>query len=336
MTAKGFNEVFSKLSFSNDTRQVLDSAVVTSLKIYKKEKIIDVKMELPQIISDSYFDTVKNTLYNQLPGINDVLIKVKYLNANSDIKQAIEASWENITARVAKESPACRTMIKDAVWDIEDNNLVITVKNNASFYLIRKKIDSLISGKLAEEENISLSVKFKDEKASEEEFKQYIKKHEETEANLFKALAEHKLNAANAKSEEIKVKTAENISGGILIGKEISGDIVKIRNTKTEGEKVIIEGSVFNMEKREIKGEKYLVSFNITDYTDSTTVKFFVKKDVFDGAVENELKTGKYVKVRGEVQFDKLWQGIFQKALLLQSVWIMPRKRELNFTFIPR
>ena len=305
MTAKGFNEVFSKLSFSNDTRQVLDSAVVTSLKIYKKEKIIDLKMELPQIISDSYFDTVKNTLYNQLPGINDVLIKVKYLNANSDIKQAIEASWENITARVAKESPACRTMIKDAVWDIEDNNLVITVKNNASFYLIRKKIDSLISGKLAEEENISLSVKFKDEKASEEEFKQYIKKHEETEANLFKALAEHKLNAANAKSEEIKVKTAENISGGILIGKEISGDIVKIRNTKTEGEKVIIEGSVFNMEKREIKGEKYLVSFNITDYTDSTTVKFFVKKDVFDGAVENELKTGKYVKVRGEVQFDK-------------------------------
>ena len=135
MTAKGFNEVFSKLSFSNDTRQVLDSAVVTSLKIYKKEKIIDVKMELPQIISDSYFDTVKNTLYNQLPGINDVLIKVKYLNANSDIKQAIEESWENITARVAKESPACRTMIKDAVWDIEDNNLVITVKNNASFYV---------------------------------------------------------------------------------------------------------------------------------------------------------------------------------------------------------
>lgn len=71
---------------------------------------------------------------------------------------------------------------------------------------------------------------------------------------------------------------SENVSKGIIYGKEFSGNVSKIFDSKIEGEKVIIEGNIFNVEAREIKGEKYVVSFDITDLTDSTTVKFFEKK----------------------------------------------------------
>ncbi len=304
MTAKSFNDVFSKLSLTQDTRGIFNDAVVTSLKIYKKDKILDIKMELPDIVKDSYFDVFKEQLYNQIPGINDILVNVHYKNAYTDINNAIEKIWDNIIFSVGKESPACRTMINGATWRVENNFLVISVKNNASFYLLRKNIDHIISQKLLLEEDIDLKVKFMDEKVSEEEIALFRKKQEEIQADIFKEMAEQKSTEDAVKNAEIKEKTAENISNGILIGKEITGNIVKIKDSKQEGEKVIIEGRVFNMDKREIKGERYLVSFNITDFTDSTTVKFFVDKKVFDGGVEGELKDGKYVKVKGEVQYD--------------------------------
>ena len=104
MTVKKFNEVFSKVSLSNDIRKAFDDADVTSMKIYKKERIIDVQLELPDIINDSYIDAVKKQLYTQLPGIKEVLLKVRYINAGADISRSIEESWENIISAVSKES----------------------------------------------------------------------------------------------------------------------------------------------------------------------------------------------------------------------------------------
>lgn len=44
--------------------------------------------------------------------------------------------------------------------------------------------------------------------------------------------------------------------------------------------------------------------------SDSTTVKFFVKKSVFDAELSDKIKKGKYLRVQGEVQFDKYTKEI--------------------------
>ena len=58
--------------------------------------------------------------------------------------------------------------------------------------------------------------------------------------------------------------------------------------------------------------KKYIVSFDITDLSDSTTVKFFVKKSVFDAELSDKIKKKKvkYLRVQGEVQFDKYTKEI--------------------------
>ena len=72
---------------------------------------------------DSFIDAVKKQLYTQLPGIKEVLLKVRYINAGADISRSIEESWENIISAVSKESPACRTMIDGAKWHIDEKTL---------------------------------------------------------------------------------------------------------------------------------------------------------------------------------------------------------------------
>ena len=79
-----------------------------------------------------------------------------------------------------------------------------------------------------------------------------------------------------------------------------------------------MEGNIFNIEPREIKGEKYIVSFDITDKSDSTTVKFFVKRSVFDNELKDKIKKDAYLRVQGEVQFDKYAKeiNIMAKAIM--------------------
>ncbi|HJE93639.1 MAG TPA: PolC-type DNA polymerase III, partial [Anaerotignum lactatifermentans] len=64
--------------------------------------------------------------------------------------------------------------------------------------------------------------------------------------------------------------------------------------------------------------EKYIVSFDITDKSDSTTVKFFVKRSVFDNELKDKIKKDAYLRVQGEVQFDKYAKeiNIMAKAIM--------------------
>ena len=303
---KDFSSVFGKVPLSKEVLYTFSNAQVSSFKIYKKEKVLDIKLKLPEIINESFVDIFKKELFSQVPGVCDVIVSLTYCNSCTDTGVIIQKDWQNIVHAVSSVGPVCKSVISDAKWELENNSLIIKVKNNMSFYMNAKKSDKLIEKKLRDENGLDLRVLFKNEKTSEEE-KAIIRKEKElmTES-IFKEMSLKNVEIENSgQISETETKKSSGISKGIILGKEISGDIVKIRDTRTEGEKVTIEGSIFNTEKREIKGGRYIVSFDITDFTDSTTVKFFTSQKEFDGEMESFFKDGKYLKVRGEVQYDK-------------------------------
>ncbi len=299
-----FNSKFEKVSLSPLVRETFKDAVVTSFIIHKKERVLEFCLELADVISEEIIEDLKKQLFNQLP-LKDILVFLKYTNSNTCNKSLIEKFWTNIIYRVSQEGPVSGNIIKEATWELNNSNLEIHVKNNTSFYLIKKRIDRIIERKLKEELNLEIRAQFKDKKSSAKEELLFRKAKEEKEIELLKEIQE-KLNSAAAEAESEAISAAsEKISNGIIIGREIQGSVVKIKETKTENEKVVIEGRVFNTEPREIKGERYIVSFDITDGSDSTTVKFFVDKKVYDSEMSSYFKTGQYLKVKGEVQFDK-------------------------------
>ena len=56
------------------------------------------------------------------------------------------------------------------------------------------------------------------------------------------------------------------------------------------------------METRDIRGNRKLVTFNITDLTDSMTIKVFLNEKQFDEFIAN-IHEGLYVKVEGDIIF---------------------------------
>ena len=70
-----------------------------------------------------------------------------------------------------------------------------------------------------------------------------------------------------------------------------------------DNDEVIIRGQIMTVEEKPIRNEKTIYMFDVTDFTDSISVKIFVRNDQLD-EVRNSIKKGSFVKIKGMVSFD--------------------------------
>ncbi len=100
-------------------------------------------------------------------------------------------------------------------------------------------------------------------------------------------------------------------AGPVLLGKEFSGDPVPLAELKEDRRHVIVTGEVMTWDARPVRGGQ-LVSFDLTDFTDSITVKAFARGD--DSPLAQPLPVGTGLKVRGRVEFDRFTHELVLNA----------------------
>lgn len=318
MTAKKFPLVFDKVSLSAPLQEVFRETMVLSLTIHRKEREIVTEIAADEVIPPLYWEKLRKEMMQQLPGVKEVHIFPKYQLMDKEPKAVLAEFWDTIRNHVAAQSKVCSGVISDADWDYQDGKMQIFVKHNMAYYLSQKKLDDAVAKLVQEETGLAMSVQFKNVQSSEEDRARMEQEQRTKTEELLQQIASATQAAEQAKVSAEVGAVSEAVSRGILLGKEFTGTSVKIVDTKIPGESVIVEGNIFNIEPREIKGEKYIVSFDITDKSDSTTVKFFVKRSVFDNELKDKIKKDAYLRVQGEVQFDKYAKeiNIMAKAIM--------------------
>ena len=318
MTAKKFPLVFDKVSLSAPLQEVFRETTVLSLTIHRKEREIVTEIAADEVIPPLYWEKLRKEMMQQLPGVKEVHIFPKYQLMDKEPKAVLADFWDTIRSHVAAQSKVCSGVISDADWDYQDGKMQIFVKHNMAYYLSQKKLDDAVAKLVQEETGLAMSVQFKNVQSSEEDRARMEQEQRTKTEELLQQIASATQAAEQAKVSAEVGAVSEAVSRGILFGKEFTGTPVKIVDTKIPGESVIVKGNIFNIEPREIKGEKYIVSFDITDKSDSTTVKFFVKRSVFDNELKDKIKKDAYLRVQGEVQFDKYAKeiNIMAKAIM--------------------
>ena len=84
----------------------------------------------------------------------------------------------------------------------------------------------------------------------------------------------------------------------VIYGRDFDEETMNIDEIWGEMGEVVIRGKVRTLEQREIRNEKTIVSFEITDFTDTIKVKMFVHNEQLPELLA-ELKVGAFVKVKG-------------------------------------
>ncbi len=90
----------------------------------------------------------------------------------------------------------------------------------------------------------------------------------------------------------------------VIYGRDFEDDTMPIEDIIGEMGEVVIRGKIIKVDTREIKNERTIVIFDMTDFTDTMTVKLFTKNE-YASELTGSLKPGSFIKVKGVATLDK-------------------------------
>lgn len=90
----------------------------------------------------------------------------------------------------------------------------------------------------------------------------------------------------------------------LIYGRSFDDEPITLDQVVTEMGEITIHGKIINFDTREIRNEKTIIMFAVTDFTDTITVKMFTRNDQLPELL-GELKKGAFVKIKGVTTIDK-------------------------------
>ncbi|SHH99875.1 PolC-type DNA polymerase III [Sporanaerobacter acetigenes] len=264
------------------------------------------------LVNEGELIKLQEVLKTKLPKFEDIEVNILYDIDEKDLNLIMNKYWANLVCFIEKEIPSSSGWIKNLEWKMEGTNFILICDSEVISYALKKNnIEKMISQKIKKELgiNVVVTVSFVANSVDMDEL--LIKKIEEEEKELAQNIA------IDENSNDIKDgKEAFNKNTNYIYGKNIEGDLTKLCNIDSNTGTAIVEGELFQIESREIKGGKILFTFNITDYTNSITVKAFIKKKDKE-EFEFYIKEGVFAKIEGDVIYDNYSRSL---AIILKNL----------------
>ena len=95
----------------------------------------------------------------------------------------------------------------------------------------------------------------------------------------------------------------------VLYGRDFDEEAMPINDIIGEMGEVVIRGKIISMDKREIKNERTILIYDVTDFTDTMTIKLFVHNDQV-GEITDGMKPGAFLKIKGMTMTDRFDQEL--------------------------
>ncbi|WP_040214655.1 DNA polymerase III subunit alpha [Clostridium polynesiense] len=305
---KRVDEIFSDFGAAGS----ICTALVEAAVLNKRNRTIEIKL-----CSDKYIDIRElenlNTFIKERFFLEDSIITVKY--AEGTEKKPLSEEIKDIIFLVAEKYPALKSVLsKDSEFEIKENTINIIFKSGVSGFFKTMNYDKKIQTAIKNLYGTSYKINFIDKLSTEE----LIKQQEERQAKemliiqkeIKEAISSNVLSASRDASENNYEDKGE--SGGkkgnpfLILGRStnIKQPIIKITDITPDEGRIAIEGELSNIETKELKSGKTLVSFDLYDGTSSMTCKAFCKPGE-DEEVLSKLKKAKGVKIAGNSGYSK-------------------------------
>ena len=101
----------------------------------------------------------------------------------------------------------------------------------------------------------------------------------------------------------------------VICGRDFEEETIRIEQIMGEMGEVVIRGQILSMDERPIRGEKTILMFSITDFTDTIMVKMFCKDEYLKEIKDGGIAKGAFLKIKGVTTIDR-----FDSELTIGSV----------------
>lgn len=301
---KSFVETFPEVELDKNVLDFFGEVRIESLGLAKKTGKLMVKATADRLIPFLIVERVELALAEAF-SVN-VEIKLRF-ELDKPLSDIISEYWDSIVYIVNSNVASSRGILNGCNWALDGCKLEIRLATVGSGILKSQGCDRMIEEIVWNTFGKKISADFSNCELDQDFREKYeeFKVNEEDRINNL-ALAEEKALVSGGKKRRRKKETDDSDSQviDIILGKNFSDSLMSINEVTQDSGRVAVRGDIFNVAFKEIRGNRYICSFDITDYTSSLTVKLFVQKDDYDLRAE-QIKENLHFKVRGEAQFDK-------------------------------
>lgn len=281
-------------------QDLLGRGDIRHVTVWANQGVWRIGLVLPGLIAPSHLANLGEVACQQVAQLNRIEWDVEYNLEMTQLGQICQDNWAELSAAIVEELPIFRGWLELAQPVIEDSTLTLFLENQLGvFYLNQKNGCQLLSGWFARRLGLEIQVilhSLVKEACSE------FRCDEETAEALFQAARAAAMPEAPKKDEPPQPVT---------YGKAINTAPVPIKQIVEEEKSVTLQGRVLNLECRQLKSGRTLITFEVTDNTDSIAVKIFLAEGKDKGPGPDQwLKEGLWVIIRGMAQFDRYSQEL--------------------------
>ena len=172
---------------------------------------------------------------------------------------------------------------------------------------IQQEVEAILEHTAAvREENVAQEVE-----ASDEDKKKETKKEEKKAAVVQKSASKpmtggkgKKFSGNFGKKERFSPFKRNPDDPNLLYGRDFDDDPIELSTVVGEMGEITFRGKVIEFDTREIRNEKTIVMFAVTDFTDTIMVKMFVRNEQLPDVL-GDIKKGAFLKIKGVTTIDK-------------------------------
>ena len=336
---KEFLDVFRNLEVGEELRALLKEVAVTKIAVNPPKDRIRIYIRSRQWIHKKYIYTLERAISQQcFPGVSmEVKVLEKFTLSSQYTPQLFfEAYQSSMALELKNYSILVFNMFRNAVITFPQTDTMHILLQ--STVLAKSKEDELvqyIEKIFCERCEFSLKVETEYEEIKEskfrknsdiriaqeaahivemsslgkekeelEEVKEEPKKAPVKQKEKEKTKTEKKEAPAKRGFSDFKRSVKRSDNPDVLYGRDFDDEVIPLENVQTEMGEVCVRGKIMSLEKREIRNEKTIIIFSITDFTDSITVKMFARNDQVEEITEG-VKEKAFVKLKGITTIDR-------------------------------
>lgn len=329
-----FFDVFTELQVGEESRSFFLNTKVEKVVMNKQRHTLFFHINAEHLIHQKEVikmeQAIKQSLFQHSK--SKILIEMSYsLSEQYNVETLTMLYKDSLLYEVKKESLVLYNLLSKAEWNVSGTILTLFLEDN---FLARNKaleIKEYLEDIYKRRFSMELQVGFDFTEAQKQAFyeanrhklqveiDQIMEQLPQEEVKKEIQQEENKKKEAKPKEQEKKF-TKDQKQGGtyeknsyakkrtedpdIFYGRNCDGNLIPISEITEEIGEVVIHGKLIKMDMREIRSEKTILMFNITDFTDTITVKIFVRNDQLP-EVLGELKVGNFYRIKGMAVYDK-------------------------------
>ena len=340
--SKLFFDVFPTLKVNQKIQTLFDEVEVTKVTSNSERDYLHVHISSSHLIDKQHVFEVERAIKEQLFATNPIQICVKetfVLSKQYTPENLLKEYRDSILTELKRRSVVEYNMFVNAKYHFDENqalylefedNIVAEGKAESILELLKEIFEVRCHVPLTIHVEYHEMKKSKMEEHNALRLQQEVNaiiEHNESKSADVKAEKEEKAQERKAKREEKAAKAAAFVKRqesyrqakksedpNLIYGRDFEDEPMELSQVVGEIGEITFRGQVTSFDTREIRNEKTIVMFAVTDFTDTIMVKMFVRNEQLLEILES-IRKGAFLKIKGVTTIDK-----FDHELTIGSV----------------